>query len=236
MNIDKLLTVAGLSDYDKLAATACLLEAKERTNGLLLHKLKARWLMAGKIADALPWKAERLCNEVPEWAEFDIEPMLNITAQGDNAPWRMTDQGGRPYEGHWLRLDPRSADSKNAVDSCYWSKGNHPRSYEARKAWYRRNGGAYRAYQLGQKVDIKGDGVKTWKGSEGNLTVKVYQCGSAWQVNATRKVFGRLSVKTRIGYEITNVWRESNGLQAWYPIPGYDLKAPVTWSVLPTFK
>jgi hypothetical protein len=74
MNIDKLLTVAGLSDYDKLAATACLLEAKERTNGLLLHKLKARWLMAGKIADALPWKAERLCNEVPEWAEFDIEP------------------------------------------------------------------------------------------------------------------------------------------------------------------
>jgi hypothetical protein len=47
MNIDKLLTVAGLSDYDKLAATACLLDAKERTNGLLLRKLKARWLMAG---------------------------------------------------------------------------------------------------------------------------------------------------------------------------------------------
>ena len=52
MNIDKLLTVAGLSGYDKLSATACLLEAKDRTTGLLLHKLHARLLMVGKIAAA----------------------------------------------------------------------------------------------------------------------------------------------------------------------------------------
>jgi hypothetical protein len=236
MNIDKLLTVAGLAGAEKQRAIDCLLEAHKRADGLLLHKLKARWLMAGKIANVLTWHDERLLSVKPEWAEFDIEPMLNITAQGDNAPWVETIQGGRPIEGHWLRLDPRSADYKKAVDSCYWSKGNHPRSYEARKAWYRRNGGAYRAYEIGQKVDIKGDGVKKWKGSDGNLTVNVYQSGSAWQVNATRKVVGRLSVKTRIGYEITNLWIESTGEQAWYPIPGYDLKAPVTWSVLPTFK
>ena len=235
MNIDKLLTVAGLTGAEKQRAIDCLLEAHKRADGLLLHKLKARWLMAGKVAKSLRWYDERLINVKPEWAEFDIEPLLNVTAQGDNAPWRMTDKGGRPYEGHWLRLDPRSADYKNAVDSCYWSKGNHPRSYEARKAWYRRNGGAYHAYQLGEAVDLSA-GVKTWKGSDGNLTVNVYQSGSAWQVNATRKILGRLSVKTRIGYEITNVWNEANNLQAWYPIAGYDLKAPVTWSVLPTFK
>jgi hypothetical protein len=232
MKIDKLLTVAGLSGYDKLSATACLLEAKDRTTGLLLHKLHARLLMAGKIAKALPWEAERLLTYRPGLSAFDIEVAKNITCNGDGADW---DEATKlPYEGHYLNPDPESDDYKAAVAACYWAKGHHPRSYEARKAWYLRNAGAYRAYELGQKVDIKGDGVNTWKGRDGNLTVNVYQCGTAWQINATRKIIGRLAVKTRIGYEITNVWNEANNLQAWYPIPGYDLKAPVTWSILPS--
>ena len=230
MNIDKLLTVAGLSDYEKLAATACLLEAKDRTTGLLLHKLHARWLMAGQIAKALPWEAERLLTYRPGLAAFDIEVAKNITCNGDGADW---DEATKlPYEGHYLNPDPESDDYKAAVAACYWAKGHHPRSYEARKAWYRRNAGAYRAYQLGQKIDLS-TGVKVWRGTVGKTTVSVYNCGNAWQVNATKKIVGKLCISTRIGYEITNVWRESNGLQAWYPIPGYDLKAPVTWSVLP---
>lgn len=39
----------------------------------------------------------------------------------------------------------------------------------------------------------------------------------------------RLNV--RVGYEIDNVFRD--GVQQWYPIPGYDLRAPLTYSVLP---
>ena len=39
------------------------------------------------------------------------------------------------------------------------------------------------------------------------------------------------SVEARIGYEIDNLWNGAE--QAWYPIPGYELKAPLTWSVLP---
>lgn len=234
MDIVTLLTIAGLSETEKQSALDCLALAKKRKNGLLWHKIKARYFMAGKIAKALTWHDERVVNAKPEWSSYDIEPLINVTAQGDNAPWVETIQGGRPTEGHWLRLDPNSANYKDAVASCYWAKGKHPRSYEARKAWYRRNGGAYRAYELGLPVDLS-TGVKVWSGTSGKLSVKVYRCGDAWQVNATRKLFGRLSVKTRIGYEITNVWREESGLQAWYPIAGYALKAPVTWSVLPSW-
>lgn len=231
MDIDKLLEIAGLPPNRSWEASNCLLFAEKRKKGLLWHKIKARYLMAGKIAKALPWEAERLIEVKPEWKAYDIEPMLNITAQGDNAPWVETIQGGRPIEGHWLNLNPESQDYKNAVASCYWCPGRHPRSYEARKAWYRRNGGAYRAYELGLEVDLS-QGVEVWSGKSGKLSVKVYRCGDVWQLNATRKLFGRLSVKKRIGFEITNVWNEKENLQAWYPIKDHVLKAPVTWSVL----
>lgn len=39
--------------------------------------------------------------------------------------------------------------------------------------------------------------------------------------------------KARIGYEIDNLWNGKE--QAWYPIAGHELKAPLTWSVLPSF-
>lgn len=42
-----------------------------------------------------------------------------------------------------------------------------------------------------------------------------------------------IPVVVRVGYEISNLWRESDGAQLWFPIPGADLRAPVTWSVLP---
>ena len=39
-------------------------------------------------------------------------------------------------------------------------------------------------------------------------------------------------MRVRIGYEIDNVMRD-DGTQLWFPIPGHDLRAPITWSVIP---
>ena len=39
------------------------------------------------------------------------------------------------------------------------------------------------------------------------------------------------SVEARIGYEIDNLWNGTE--QAWYPIAGHELRAPLTWSALP---
>ena len=42
-----------------------------------------------------------------------------------------------------------------------------------------------------------------------------------------------LAWAARVGYGIDNIWVESSNEQAWYPIPGYELRAPLTWSSIP---
>ncbi|PUA95533.1 hypothetical protein C8C99_0333 [Acidovorax sp. 107] len=222
MNYLKHLRAAGVPDHYHSAAIAALEGARERAQGLTWAKWRVRLFKAGKIAQLLPWTAERLVDVRPDLADWDIAPMVNITAHGDNVPWVMTPEGGRPAPGQWL--DPADA---QAVAANYWLPGTHPRSPESRKAWYRRNAGEYRAWRLGVPVDLS-KGVQVWRGG----CVTVYRCGDAWQLIAQDKLLF-IPIVVRIGYEISNLWRESDGAQLWFPISGADLRAPVTWSVLP---
>ena len=222
MNLEKHLQAAGVPINLMPEALACLQEADRRSNGLLWHKIKVRLFRAGKISQLLPWEAERLVDVRPDLADWDIAPMVNITAHGDNVPWVETPEGGRPAPGQWLD----HADAQ-AIAANYWLPGTHPRSTESRKAWYRRNAGEYRAWRLGVPVDLS-TGVQVWRGNGST----VYRCGDAWQVIAQDKLLF-IPVVVRVGYEISNLWRESDGAQLWFPIPGADLRAPITWSVLP---
>lgn len=222
MNYIKHLRAAGVPDHYHPAAIAALECARERAQGLTWAKWRVRLFKAGKIARLLPWAAERLVDVRPDLADWDIAPMVNITAHGDNVPWVETPEGGRPAPGQWL--DPADA---QAIAANYWLPGTHPRSPESRKAWYRRNAGEYRAWRLGVPVDLS-TGVQVWRGNGST----VYRCGDAWQVIAQDKLLF-IPVVVRVGYEISNLWRESDGAQLWFPIPGADLRAPVTWSVLP---
>ncbi len=217
MNIIKHLRAAGVPDHYHPAAIAALEGARKRARGLLWAKWRVRLFKAGKIAKILPWNAERLMDVRPDLAAWDIAPMLNITAHGDNVPW----PGGRPAPGAWLD------DTPEARAANYWCKGEHPRSQKSRKAWYRRNAGEYEAWSRGMPVDLA-SGAQVWRGNGST----VYRCGDAWQVIAQDKLLFIPAV-VRIGYEISNLWRESDGAQLWFPIPGKDLRAPVTWSVLP---
>lgn len=222
MNLLQYLQRAGVPDSLHPDALACLDAAEARSDGLLWHKIKVRLFRAGKIARLLKWQDERLCDVRPDLADWDIAPMVNITAHGDNVPWVDTPEGGRPAPGQWL--DPADA---QAVAANYWLPGTHPRSPESRKAWYRRNAGEYRAWRLGMPVDLS-KGVQVWRDNGST----VYHCGDAWQVIAQDK-FLFIPVVVRVGYEISNLWRDSDGAQLWFPIPGADLRAPVTWSVMP---
>ena len=222
MNLLKHLQAAGVPDHYHPTALEALEGARERAQGLTWAKWRVRLFKAGKIARLLPWSAERLVDVRPDLADWDIAPMVNITAHGDNVPWVDTPEGGRPAPGQWL--DPADA---QAVAANYWLPGTHPRSTESRKAWYRRNAGEYRAWRLGVPVDLT-TGVQVWRGNGST----VYRCGDAWQVIAQDK-FLFIPAVVRVGYEISNLWRESDGAQLWFPIPGADLRAPVTWSVLP---
>lgn len=225
MNLQNLLRAAGVPAHLHPEAIASLQDAKRRARGLLWHKLKVRIFRAKKIAKMIPWHADRLIDVRPDLADWDIAPAVNITAHGDNALWVMTPDGYRPAPGRWLNPDPESEEYKQAVAANYWCEGEHPRSTKSRKAWYRRNAGEYRAWRLGAPVDL--DDVQAWHANG----VTVYQCGAAWEIVAQDKWLGIIPVRVRIGYEIDNLFQ--NGVQAWYPIAGHDMRAPVTWSVLP---
>ncbi len=220
MNFIKHLQAAGVPDHYHAAAVNALQGARERAQGLTWAKWQVRLFKAGKIAKLLPWSAERLIDAHPDLAAWDIAPMVNITAHGDNVPW----PGGRPAPGAWLD------DTPEARAANYWCKGEHPRSVKSRKAWYRRNAGEYEAWARGMPVDLAA-GVQVWRGPG----VAVYRCGEAWQIVATVQLVGKLQQRLRVGYEVSNVWNETKGVQAWYPIAGHDLRAPVTWSVLPAW-
>ncbi|MBV7427269.1 MULTISPECIES: hypothetical protein [unclassified Acidovorax] len=220
MNFIKHLQAAGVPDHYHAAAVNALQGARERAQGLTWAKWKVRLLKPGKIASLLAWHHERLVDVRPDLADWDIAPMVNITAHGDNVPW----PGGRPAPGAWLD------DTPEARAANYWCKGEHPRSVKSRKAWYRRNAGEYEAWARGMPVDLSA-GVQVWRAPG----VAVYRCGDAWQIVATMQLVGKLYQRVRVGYEVSNVWSEAKQVQAWYPIAGHDLRAPVTWSVLPAW-
>lgn len=219
MNYIKHFTAAGVPAGLYEEALASLDEASRRSDGLLWHKIKVRLWNAGEISKLLPWEAERLIDVRPDLADWDIAPMVNITAHGDNVPW----PDGRPAPGAWL------ADTPEARAANYWCPGEHPRSVKSRKAWYRRNAGEYRAWRLGAPMDPD-QPVQVWRGD--GVTVRRHN--GAWMVLAADRWLGLVPVRVRIGYEIDNVLRD-DGIRLWFPIPWHDLRAPVTWSVLPAF-
>jgi hypothetical protein len=225
--MNDLLGIAGVPAELREAAVASLAECKTRCSGLTLKKWKVRLFRAGKIAGLLAWDRDRLTAVRPDLADWDIEPVLNITAHGDNVPW--AGNPGRPVPHCWLNTDPQSDEYREAVAACYWAPGHHPRSRVAVKAWYRRNGGAGLAYRLGCPVD-EAEGHKIWRGKAGRTSVVVFKSGGAWQVIADTELLLGWKLRRRWGYEVCNVFSGVYAPQAWYALPGTVLKAPVSWT------
>ena len=230
MNTLKALILAGVPEHLHAEALASLALAKERSLGLDWHKTKVRLFRAGKVADMLPWEAERVLDVRPDLADWDIEPMVNITCNGDHAPRVQTPDGYRPAPDRWLNPDPSSEEYREAcadpISQRYFG-GAHPRSHAARKMWYRRNGGAYLAWKRGIPI-AEHTPPEHWQGSDGKTTVTVTRSGNVWIVASSTKLLGPLTITRRDGFEVDNVyWLE--GVQSWYPIPGHDLRAPATW-------
>lgn len=233
MDYTKLLNVAGVPVELHAEAIASLNLAKKNIEGLNFKKMKTRLFKSGKIADMLNWEDERLVTKHPDLIDWDIAPMINVTAHGDNGPWEETPEGGRPQSNYWLNKDPESEEYKEAVKKNYWKKGTHPRSKESRKAWYKRNAGEGHAWRMGMDVNPN-DSLEIWRGSEKNERVKAVRISGAWIIVASKKLIGSIHLNTRIGFEVDNVMGGLYAPQSWYPAPGYTLKGPVTWSVLPS--
>ena len=222
--IDKLfLKIAKVPKELQPSALSSLSKARKQARFLTFKKFYARLFKAGWISEQLDWSHNRLIEVRPDKLLWDIAPMKNVTSHGDNPPW---DENG-PVEGCWLNTDPKSEEYKYAVSRNYWCKGTHPRSKKAIKAWYRRNAGEGLAYQRGEVVSLE-DMSRTYKGSEGRISVTVSQSKDTWLMQVHIRLLGRIGLKARYGFEIDNVFAGERNVQAWFPIKGYDLKAPVT--------
>lgn len=265
MDIVAMLRLAGVPQELHSEAVASLKKAKAATRGKTVAKWKVRLFESKKIAKLLDWEDNRLCLKHPELAEKDVAPMKNIGCNGDHLPWEETPEGGRPNENAWLNKDPNSDEYKEAVSaprSIKYFKGNHPRSQKARAMWYHRNAGEYAVWKVGCPINTALK-FNQLVGKNDKCTVKVSWCGDAWIITSVRTLWNDVTVKvprnkmlarllfsepgervtifpgfglkSRQGFEVDNVFCGPGNSQAWYPIDGYELKAPASWSTLPTF-
>lgn len=232
MNTVDILVKAGVPQELHQEALDSLNKAKKNSKWLNTKKWYVRLFKADKISKMLSWDNNRLIEVAPDKLHWDIAPMKNITANGDNGPWIGPVGSDVPVEAFYTNPDPESEDYKHALEACYWSKGNHPRSREARKDWYRRNAGEGLAYSLGEDIEPS-DLFQKWTYKDDKFYAEVYKSGKAWIINTEKKLIGKLGTKTRHGFELDNVFSGDYSPQMWYPIDGYPLKAPVSWSTLP---
>lgn len=244
MNYNEFETYLKVADVPELLwseAIDCLEGAYADSGGtfgsLLFKKFKARLFLTKKIADAIPWEGDRLLDYKPEWKDWDIAPMKNITANGDNGGWEETPEGERPIPHYWDNPDPKSEDYKLAVSRNYWLPGHHPREHASRVAWYKRNAGEFYAWSLGKKVGLP-ENVQVWSGENKKLKVTIKRSGGAWEFLVVKKVlFWKLNISA--GYEISNIFHtrpDGSMVQGWYPLDGYDLRATLVWAKIPSFK
>lgn len=223
MNILEYLTRAGVPAHYHADAIASIESARDRASGLLWIKFVARYIKAGNMARAVvDRKVVRASDANPDFARYDVEPVANINAFGDNAV-------GLVGENVYVQTEG----SPEYLASCkrnYWTTPKHtvwPGTYESVKAQYRRNGGAAEAYARGEVVFP--EVCQSWE-ADG---VKVYHSPGIWQIVTKDKWLGFIPVRIRIGYEIDNVVNVEKKTAKWTPFAGRPLRAPVTWSVRP---
>ena len=231
MRFKSIIQKSTIPDDLKLQAIQSLKDCRIKSKGSIWKKWKVRLFKHKWIAKQLKWETNRLIEIRPDLLDMDIEPVTKVSCNGDNGEWN--GNPGFPIEDSWMNQDPISEDYLKAVKSCYWSKGNHPRSTKAREAWYLRNAGAGYVYRIGCPVD-ETEGLKIYRVKDGRTEAVIFKSGNAWQMHIHVKLFGKLSWFRRIGYEVDNVYSGTIAPQAWFAIPGYILKAPVSWGGIGT--
>lgn len=236
------LEIAKVDGKFHASAIKCLQDAWNSSGGtfghILFKKFRARLFYAKRIAKAIPWEGNRLLDYRPEWSDDDIAPMDNITCNGDNVEWYYNaDDVAVPNPNSWLNKDPNSIEYKQAVACNYWKPGFHPRSYESRVAWYRRNAGEYLVWSLG-KIPAPPEETKYYFGTEGTTSVRIIQSGDVWMFDVRKKFLKFFWINIAVGYELPNIYinQYSEISQGWFPIKGKELRAPLVWARIPSRK
>jgi hypothetical protein len=187
----KLLAKVDMPAHHREAAKRSFDKAKQLDKQIGKHKLRAPFVMA-KVVPKLAWDAEHL---PAEYAAYDNERGLN----GDSSGWVFD-----PVLGYEVPAKAPIADTAEARATCYYAKGNHPRSAAARYIWLgRRNRASKLAHDLGpersQDLEQWGD----YDTSGDNPGILVRRMGDHYEIFATEHC-GPFVIRTRYGYKIGN--------------------------------
>lgn len=259
MNISTILNNAGVPKEHHANIKAQFVEADGKAKGMFWHKLKVRYWHVHKIVKLFRLDVERLVDIDPKYLHWDIAPVDSVTCNGDNNLWAYQYWKGSDMvwlnhdlpenflQRDWLLSqgyttdsisrsvpvglpDPnRNPDYEAEKARSYWTKGKwHQRTKQSWKKWFTRNGGEGYAWDLGLPVELS-ESKDMWVGD----TYTVRRIGNVYQISGSRKVFWKLALNYSMGYELANVYDFKTGAQKHKPIKGYELKAALTWSVLP---
>ena len=228
LNLKKYLEKTNIPAQLLPVAMSVLEDARGRAKWLNARKWWVRLVKSKGIAKKLSWESERLVDVDPSRMAEDIAPSLSVTCYGDHIDWNPATN--MPEAGTWLNQDPESDDYKLAVAATKEAGylGVHPRSFEFHRWWYRRNGGEGLAWMRGMPVDMPNRPTE-YNGKD----VRLLCSGDAWQLIAFKPLIGSFGLRISLGYEIANVWNFDKDAQGHYSLPGYELRAPLTWSILP---
>lgn len=89
--INRCIDLVGRSNnkawHNREAILAQMKEAEAKHKGLDWIKFKGRYLLACKIAKALPWEADQVHDYFPDWAKYGIVPNYANGVNGDSQGW-----------------------------------------------------------------------------------------------------------------------------------------------------
>lgn len=73
--------------HNREVINKAMLEAQQRHGNLDWIKFKGRFLLAKRIASALPWEADTVHDYFPDWAPYGIVPNYGNGVNGDSQGW-----------------------------------------------------------------------------------------------------------------------------------------------------
>lgn len=187
----KLLAKVDMPESHREAARRSFARAEALDKEIRRHKLRAPFVMA-RVVPRLPWHVNAL---PPEYAAYDNERGLN----GDSSGWVFD-----PVLGYEVAAQAPQQDTAEARASCYYARGNHPRSAAARYIWLgQRNRASKLAHDLGpeRSADIEQWGDAKTSGDHPGTLVR--RMGEHYEIFATKHV-GPFVVRTRYGFKIGN--------------------------------
>lgn len=127
-----------------------------------------------------------------------------------------------------VSLDP---ENKEAIASCYWVKGHHPRSFYARWVWL---GLRNRASALSQSMSVEIDGgLQVWfsENDYDGWNLRPVEGRTSWVVKAARTIDNTTAVSV---FAYVPLWSKTF-IRVYYgykiPMRGFAMPATVGWSI-----